>query len=208
VKPWAVFLIPISTLRAGSRTGSLRDRLAGPALSIAVAAALWGPILITSTDALDGLRPAVAVAPDSVVQLLGLGGGGLSGVARTLQLVLAIAAAWFAVAKGRPAGVLLAGVSVRLMLDGGTWEYYTPAFVVGALMWDLFESRRRIPWATIAASVLLAPAWVGLPTDVRAVLRLVACSAALATVLLTMPTAPSRHRRAFHHATVSSNLGA
>jgi hypothetical protein len=93
-----------------------------------------------------------------------------------------VAVGWVTL-RGHVACALLLGVSVRLLLDGGTWPYYTAGLIVGALLWDVLESEYRIPWATIAASALLPkPTWIE-PAEVRALMRLVACLGAIALVL-------------------------
>jgi hypothetical protein len=68
-------------------------------------------------------------------------------------------------------------------MDPGTWAYYTPGLVVGALVWDAYESRRKLPWVTMAATLLLLPAWIVPSDEARACLRLLACVAAVAAVL-------------------------
>jgi hypothetical protein len=81
--------------------------------------------------------------------------------------------------------VLLAAVAVRLITDPGTWAYYTPGLVVGALVWDTFEAKRLMPWTTIVASLLLMPSWIDPSADLRAWLRLVAGVVAVVAVLAT-----------------------
>jgi len=179
VKPWAVILIPLTFCRSGS----WRKRIEGPLVSALVGAALWAPFLIFAPDTIRSMRPTVNVAADSVLRLLGVHGSDLPASLRTLQLGAAFVVALVAVWRGRTSGVLLAAISARLMLDPGTWSYYTPGLVVGALVWDTFERRRRLPWTTIAATLLLAPAWIDPLANLRAWLRLAACFASIGVVL-------------------------
>ena len=69
VKPWAVLLVPI-TLVPASVPGRIGERLRGPITSIAVAAALWSPFVVSDPSTLSNLKPTVWLAPDSVLRLL------------------------------------------------------------------------------------------------------------------------------------------
>jgi hypothetical protein len=180
VKPWAVILIPITLCRSGS----WRKRVEGPLLSVLIGGVLWAPFIVFEPDTLQSMRPTVNVAADSVLRLLGVDGNNLPASLRTVQLLAALAVASVAAWRGRVGGVLLAAVAVRLITDPGTWGYYTPGLVVGALLWETFEAKRRVPWATIAASLFLLPSWIQPSADVRAWLRLVAGVAAVTTVLI------------------------
>ena len=187
VKPWAVFLLPMS-LRPddlGTR------RMALPAVSIAVGAILWAPFVLSDPATLSGLKPTVRLAPDSVVRLVtGTRFVEAPSWLRILQLVLALAAATWVVLRGRPAFVVLVGVATRMLLDLGTWPYYSVGLVLGALMYDIHESDRTVPVATIAVTALLPlPEWLVVP-EVRALLRFVACSGALVAVAFLLH--PSR----------------
>ena len=183
VKPWAVFLLPL-TLRPHEQGWR---RFAMPVVSIGVGAACWAPFLLTSSGTLDGLRPPVAVAADSVVQLFGVGvGGDVPAALRMSQLIVALVVVAVVVWRGHPEAALLGGVAVRLALDPATWEYYTVGLVLGALMWDLERSRRRWPAATVAVTLLVPPdVWFELP-ELRSWLRLIGCVAALAVVSWTV----------------------
>jgi len=110
---------------------------------------------------------------------------------RVAQLVSAVGVGLLAVYFRRTAGVVLAVVGVRVLSDPGTWSYYTPGLVAGALVWDLCVSRRLVPGATLIATLLLAPTWLVPSDDIRAVLRLVAGLAAVGVVLSVSERAPS-----------------
>ncbi len=183
VKPWAVFLLPL-TLRPAERGWR---RLAMPTVSLAVGALCWAPFLVASSGTLDGLRPPVAVAADSVVQLFGVGvGGDVPAALRMAQLIVALLVVAVVVWRGHPEAALLGGVAVRLALDPATWEYYTVGLVLGALVWDVGRSRLRWPAATVAATMLVPPdVWFELP-ELRSWLRLMGCGLALAMVTWTV----------------------
>lgn len=182
IKPWAVFLLPV--LMRPSDTW--RRRVALPCLSLAIGAVTWAPFLLASSGTMGGAKPSVWVAPDSVYRLLTGSSSTMPTTLRMLQLAMCIVAVGWVTLRGHVACALLLGVSVRLLLDGGTWPYYTAGLIVGALLWDVLESEYRIPWATIAASALLPkPTWIE-PAEVRALMRLVACLGAIALVLWTV----------------------
>ena len=179
VKPWAIVLLPITLCRRGS----WRRRLEAPALSATIGVVMWAPFILFAPDTLKSMRPTVNLASDSVLRIFGATTDNIPASLRTAQLLAALAVAAIVAWRGRVNGVLLAAIAVRLGMDPGTWAYYTPGLVVGALVWDTYESRRKLPWATIAASLLLLPSWIIPSDDVRAGLRLVACVAAVAVVL-------------------------
>lgn len=182
IKPWAVFLLPV--LMRPSDTW--RRRVALPCLSLAIGAVTWAPFLLASSGTMGGAKPSVWVAPDSVYRLLTGSSSTMPTTLRLVQLAMCIVAVGWVTLRGHVACALLLGVSVRLLLDGGTWPYYTAGLIVGALLWDVLESEYRIPWATIAASALLPkPTWIE-PAEVRALMRLVACLGAIAVVLWTV----------------------
>lgn len=179
LKPWALFMLPMLMSLDDVRA----RRITAPLVAIGVGAAFWSPFLLGSSKTLDGLRPTVRLAPDSVLRLFGIDSANVPPLLRYLQLGLAlVAVAIVAILRGRPAGALLAGVAVRLLLDPGTWNYYTVGFLLGALTWDLSQSN-RVPWATLAACALVPPTWIIDVPELRLALRLVVCLCALAIVL-------------------------
>ena len=179
VKPWAIVLLPITLCRAGS----WRRRLEGPALSATIGGVMWAPFILFAPDTLKSMRPTVNLASDSVLRIFGATSNDIPASLRTAQLLAALAVATIVAWRGRNSGVLLAAIAVRLAMDPGTWAYYTPGLVVGALVWDAYESRRKLPWTTIAASLLLLPSWIIPSDEARAGLRLLGCVAAVAVVL-------------------------
>lgn len=182
VKPWALFLLPM--LMRPSDTW--RRRVLLPCLSLAIGVVTWAPFLFASSDTVGGVKPSVWVAPDSVYRLYTGASSTMPTVLRLAQLGACLVAVAWVTLRGHVSCALLVGVSVRLLLDGGTWSYYTAGFVVGALLWDVLESDYPLPWATIAASALLPkPTWIE-PAEVRSLMRLVACLAAVALVLWTV----------------------
>ena len=107
---------------------------------------MWSPFILATIQTLEGMRPTVRLAPDSVLRLFGFDSSSVSSALRYVQLGLALTmVAVVAVWRRRPAGALLAGVACRIALDPGTWNYYTVGFLLGALMWDLSRCQRVCP---------------------------------------------------------------
>lgn len=181
VKPWSIFLVPLTARREDFRRGALP----APVVSLVAGGLIWAPFVLTARKTLDGMRPSVILARDSVLQLFHLDAVHFPAWLRIAQLGAALAVAAVAVTRGRHAGALLGGVAVRVATDPATWPYYSAGLIVGALAWDLGVSRRRLPVMTLLLSVLLtlAPAWVVPDPNLRALMRLVACLIAVAVVI-------------------------
>ncbi|MCU1398123.1 MAG: hypothetical protein JWN62_1232 [Acidimicrobiales bacterium] len=178
IKPWAVILLPL-TLR---RSGALQSRVSATILALAIGAVSWLPFLIAVPRTLGSLRATVSVASDSAIRLFGFTDENLPAVFRTVQLMLVLITAFLAMRRGRVAGVMLAAIAARVVTDPGTWSYYTAGFVLAALVWDMCESNRTFPIATVIASCSLVPGWVVPEADARAVIRLLACAGAVTLV--------------------------
>ena len=188
VKPWAVILLPLLLFQPRP-TAVIWRRWVPAVVATAIGAAAWAPFVVAVPDTLEVMRPTVAMAPDSVLQLVGLTSSAELDWLRPVQFLLAIVLGLLCIHRRRVEHVLLAVIAVRLATDPGTWSYYTPGLLAGALLWDAVSSRASWPMLTVAGSLLLAPDWV-LPDDrVRAVLRLSA--AAFAVVLAISGPAPS-----------------
>jgi Glycosyltransferase family 87 len=192
-KPWAAVFWPLTLgrwWRRGHRLPGASD-LGGAALAAGIGAASWMPFVIAHPSTLSRLSPTVKIAPDSVLELVGATQWGTSMWLRIGQLIAASAVALIAVVRRRPEGAVLAAIGCRLLLDPGTWPYYTPGFVLGALVWDLHRRHGRFPIVTLAAAVLLCPAWL-LPWETgRAALRLCATVGAIAAVCIIGERSPA-----------------
>lgn len=179
IKPWAVFLLPI----AMPIDRRWRERLAMPALSLVVGGLIWSPFLLATRGTLDGVRPTVRTAPDSVIRLLTGDPDAMSSGLRIAQLLVCLLAVVWVTMRGHVTAALVLGVALRLLLDGGTWPYYTAGLMAGALVFDLTCHRSRIPWAVAASTVLLPkPTWLDV-LDLRALMRAVCCLGIVVAVL-------------------------
>jgi hypothetical protein len=175
-KPWGIIFLPI-TLAARRRD------VRGFLVTCAVAAAAWLPFIVAAPDSLKSLRPAVNVAPDSVLALFGVTTASMPDWLRVAQLLACLAVAALLAWQRRPDLIVAAAVATRLAIDPATWSYYTPGLVVGVLVFDL-QARRRLPWAALAVAVMLAPTWLVPSDDARAVLRLAITVGVVAWALL------------------------
>lgn len=184
-KPTAVFLLALTLPFRAWRT---KDAWAPLLLAVVVALVVYGPFIAGADAGLAALRPKVFVRPDAVLGLVVRHGTRPSSVFRTGQLVAVLGASAWAMRRHGAAAVTWMGVSARLLLDPGAWAYYTVGFVLGALLWDLVVTRRRMPWATVVCALLLAPPWLIADDTARAWLRLVACLGAIVVVAATRPS--------------------
>lgn len=180
VKPTAVFLLALTLPRTAWR--SVRSWVPF-GIAVALSMLWWLPFVIGDSGTLDALKPRVVVSADSVLALLGQTGEVPSAAFRGLQLAMVLGLASVAMLRRGPAAVMLLGVAARLLLDPAALPYYTAGFVLGALVWEAYESRHRLPWATLAGAGLLAPRWLVHSDTVRAWMRLVACVGAIVVVL-------------------------
>ena len=147
-------------------------RRAGAA-AVAATAAVWLPFLIAAPSMVRAGSPQVDVSDASVLRLFGVPGGIGPGWVRPVQLVVAGVCATVAATRGRWTGVALVVLAVRILVDPGTFEYYTSALVVAALVWDTVARSSAVPVATVCAALALDLAEVVVASaTARAVLRL------------------------------------
>lgn len=166
-KPWAAPMMPM--LAGLPRTQWRR----AAAAAVAATAAVWLPFLIAAPSMVRAGSPQVDVSDASVLRLFGVPGGIGPGWVRPVQLVVAGVCATVAATRGRWTGVALVVLAVRILVDPGTFEYYTSALVVAALVWDTVARSSAVPVATVSAALALDLAEVVVASaTARAVLRL------------------------------------
>lgn len=166
-KPWAAPMMPM--LAGLPRTQWRR----AAAAAVAATAAVWLPFLIAAPSMVRAGSPQVDVSDASVLRLFGVPGGIGPGWVRPVQLVVAGMCATVAATRGRWTGVALVVLAVRILVDPGTFEYYTSALVVAALVWDTVARSSAVPVATVSAALALDLAEVVVASaTARAVLRL------------------------------------
>jgi hypothetical protein len=180
-KPWAVVFLPLALAVPAE------DRRRTLGIAAALAFLPWLPFVFAAPGTVQTLRAfRIHNMSTSALRALGVHAASTPPWDRPAQLGLGLAAATIAVRRGRWPGVLLVGVSIRLLLDPGAHLYYTAGLVVAALVWDLLGSRWTIPWVTLLAAaalqiprVLSAPPWLSgwlrLLVTVGAVVAVFAC---------------------------------
>jgi hypothetical protein len=173
VKPWAVIFLP---LVAAPSWRSHRWRLAVMSTSAAtgIAVLAWAPFVIAHPQTLDALRPTLDLADDAVMRLFGVNGDDVPTWIRSAQLVACTAAVTWCVTTGRTRAALMVAVAIRLATDLGTWSYYTPGLIVGALVFDARRAR-PFPPVTLFVAAMIVPDWLIGEPMIRAAMRLAAC---------------------------------
>lgn len=199
-KPWAVIFLPLLWRKCATR----RDALKSSAIAAGVAGSVWLPFLIVQPDTIKSMRATVHVAADSVIALFGGNDANLPSWLRVAQLLGAVGVAALAMKRQHPGGVIVAAVACRIVTDPGTWSYYSAGIVIGALAWDICESRSIVPTMTICVSLLMVPSWMVGSAELRSWMRLVACAGAVIAVISKPPAATpvgrNRLRRVPSHA--------
>lgn len=194
-KPWAIFLLPLllPVNRLHGEVAGFRRLLrviAMPAVALGVAAVCWLPFIVADAGTFDGVRPTVKLAPNSTLALFVSNTAVIPTWLRAAQLLAVMLLGLLLVRRGRAVALLLGCVAVRLMTDPGTWAYYTPGFLLGALLLDARFSRTARPSVTLVAAVLLVPASLTPSDTAGAVMRLVACLGAV-IIAWSWPAMPS-----------------
>lgn len=144
-KPWAVAFVPLILATDQQR----RARAFGAWFS-GVAAA-WGPFVLADSRTLTAATFKIPNSATSALRALGVSNGVTPFWDRPTQLALGGLLALAAVRTGRWPAALFAALCVRLLLDPGTYSYYTAGLVLTAAYVDLFLSRRRVPAFTALA---------------------------------------------------------
>jgi hypothetical protein len=170
-KPWAAVFLPlIWASPSQNRSRALVWALALPTVA-------WLPFVVADPATVWSTSQFTIVnAVDSSLRALGVSSARTPGWDRPAQLVLGLVAGAAAIRRGRWVAVLLAGIAVRLLLDPGTYSYYTAGVMVAALLLDVVLTTGRLPVASVIGFVgLFASEWLGLPAQAQGALRLVTC---------------------------------
>ena len=175
-KPWAapVAVILLDGPRAARHLGLFAVLVVAP----------WAVFVVGDPSTLHLGSFAIAVAPDSALRALGVSAGTTPGWDRPLQLVLSIAVGAWVVKRGRLYAVPFVVLATRMLLDPGTYPYYTTGLLVAALVLDLGGSAYRlVPRFTVGVAV-----WLMSVTLMNAVAVPVAAGYLRATYLLAALT--------------------
>ena len=148
-KPWAVpFAVALLT-------PSVPRRHLATYTALLVAPWVWFVLHDPRTLTAGGFT--IPVAADSVLRALGVTAPATPAWDRPAQLLLATAAALVLARRGRPLAIPVAVLTVRMLLDPGTYLYYTTGLLVAALIFDLgTRPHRTIPVHAGAVTAWLA----------------------------------------------------
>jgi hypothetical protein len=180
-KPWALAFVPILLVlpRARWHRGAW---LWGAGVAVA-----WLPFVIADPTTLHAGRFSIPNDPSSSLRVLGVASPSTPMWDRPLQVLLGVALGVVAVRRGRWLVVPVVAICARMLLDPGTYPYYTAGLVLATVLADLGWRRTRWPWlSTIVAAGLYLPRHLGplTPTDPGlGVLRALTLLAVIAAVL-------------------------
>jgi hypothetical protein len=182
-KPWALPFAAVLLLLAGSRA-----RAVALATLAATVGAGWLPFLVLDPHTLNAMRFTIPNTPRTALRVLGVATPRTPSWDRPAQSLLGLVLAGRTIWRGRAAAVILIVVATRIVLDPGTNLYYQAGLVVGAAMWDIAGSGRRLPWWTALATVaLFLSRYFHLPPSVYGWLTL-GFFAACVVLLAALPT--------------------
>ena len=149
-KPTAILFLPLAFLH--SRRAGVVATLAG--------GLLWAPFVLADVPGfLAAGHGQGEMWPYSLPDLL----GGVPHAAfpvwpRLIQLVGGVAMCWFLARRNGPAAAVAGVFAFRVLLEPGTWNYYSTSVIAAAILLDLHKGS-NIPWATILGFVSFVTAF-------------------------------------------------
>ncbi len=150
-KPWAIIFAPMAALAPG------RLRALRPLLVAVLSTAIWLPFLLGAPGTLGALRAfTIDVDPNSGLVALGFLDASTPSWLRAAQVLMGLVVTALVVwRRGSWPAALAAGICARLSLDPATHHYYTAAFALTALTWEVDRHPGRLPWRTMVGVVVL-----------------------------------------------------
>jgi hypothetical protein len=143
------------------------ERSKASLVAIIVAAACWGPFVLSHPQTVSALGSFKFTADAaSTPHFLGMGLGDAPRWVRPAQFVGGFLVAVAAVRQRRWLAVPLIGFAFRVVIDPQVWMYYGIGPVAAAALWDC-AGRRKLPvWTALTAIVeygvpAVAPSWSG-----------------------------------------------
>ncbi|MEO7058549.1 MAG: hypothetical protein ABI083_02400 [Lapillicoccus sp.] len=175
-KPWAApcAVVLLASPRAARHLGLFAVLVLAP----------WAIFLVGDPSTLHIGSFAIAVAPDSALRALGLAASTTPVWDRPLQLLVSVALGAWAVRRGHLYAVPFVVLATRMLLDPGTYPYYTTGLLVAALVLDLRgHGHRLVPRYTLGVSV-----WLGATAALNAMALPAAAGYLRAAYLLAVLT--------------------
>ena len=149
-KPWAIVFVPLVLVPPG-RHRWLRLVVVG-----AVVATTWLPFVIDEPATLHATSTfTIRNAPSSALRALGVDDPRTPPWVRPVQFAAGLGVAAWLVWRRRWAGVVMAGLGVRLMIDPAVHNYYAAGLTLGVLAWELLRRPERVPWLAMATALIL-----------------------------------------------------
>ena len=180
-KPWALGFGALLLVLTS------RDRVVAAGVAAVGILVAWLPFLLADPATLSLTHFTIDNVDDSALRALGVNTASTPAWDRPAQLLLGVAAAAGAIMRGRWPLVLLAVLAARMLLDPGTYPYYSSSLVLAAAAADLLSGHRRLPlWtAATAAWYAINETLVGLASPhALGLLRAAFCLALLGAVVL------------------------
>lgn len=152
-KPTAILFLPL-TFRHARRAGVLATLGAG---------VIWAPFVLADVSGFLAAGSGQGdLWPNSLIDFLGGDPHtGFPSWVRPVQLVGGLGLCWLLARRSGPAAAVAGVLAFRVMLEPGTWNYYSTAVIAAGLMLDL-DRHYRIPWVTILGFVSFV-ATLGVP---------------------------------------------
>lgn len=141
-KPTAILFLPLAFMIS---------RRAG-ILAILGGGLLWAPFILGDVPGfLAAGRGQGQLWPYSVPALLGyVPFKGIPDWLRPVQIIGGVALCWYLARRRGPAAAVAGVLAFRVLLEPGTWNYYSTSVIATAMMLDMYRGW-RVPWVTLFA---------------------------------------------------------
>ncbi len=171
-KPWAAAFLPLLWVLPG------QHRRAAVGWAIAIPVLAWLPFILADPGTLLATSKfTISNAKDSALRALGVTDPRTPSWCRPAQLALGLGIGAWSIRLGQWPNVLLAGVAARLLLDPGTYDYYTASVMVAALLADVMLRRGSWPTTSLVAFTgLYGVHLLNLPPTQQGQLRVLTCT--------------------------------
>jgi hypothetical protein len=190
-KPWAAAFAPLLLALPSGR------RLRSVVTWAIVLAAGWLPFVIADPRTLRVTAFAIPNTATSALRALGVTSSTTPSWDRPTQLALGGLVAAAAVWTGRWPAAMFTALGIRLLIDPGTYAYYTSSLVLAALIVDLYLTKRQVPVYAISATfAIYAARAFPIALGTLGTIRAAYCVLAVASIFLLAPVPDRTNLRA------------